>query len=213
MGSLIDDRIQSYMDRWVSPLPDLLQEIEEFTRRNHPEAHMLSGVQQGQFLSMISHLLRPQRILEIGTFTGFSALCLASGLTDDGELVTIELRPTDAAVAQGFFDRSPLGSRIRLLQGDARDWLPQLKESWDLVFIDADKTSYIEYFNRVLPQVRPNGFILADNIFFHGQVLDDPPRGKNAKAMVDFAEWVTNCGEVEQVPIPLRDGLMLIRKK
>ncbi len=212
MSELISGNWQAYMDQWVSPLPALLQEIEEYTRAHHPEAHMLSGAQQGQFLSMISHLLRPRRVLEIGTFTGFSALCLASGLNEYGKLYTIESREADANVAQGFFDRSEFRDRINLLRGDARDWLPQLHECWDLVFIDADKTSYIEYFNSVLPWVRPNGFILADNIFFHGQVLADPVRGKNAKAMVEFANAVSNCSAVEQVPLPLRDGLMLIRK-
>lgn len=213
MDSLIPASLQDYMDRWVSPLPDLLKELETYTSQHHPEAHMLSGAQQGQFLSMISQMIRPRRILEIGTFTGYSALCLSSGLTEDGLLYTIELRDPDADIAQGFFDRSPRGSQIRLLRGDAREWLPQLKECWDLVFIDADKTSYIEYFNRVLPQVRANGFILADNIFFHGQVLHTPLKGKNAKALWAFAAAVLDCEEVEQVPIPLRDGLMLIRKK
>jgi predicted O-methyltransferase YrrM len=173
---------------------------------------MLSGAQQGQFLSMISQLMRPRRILEIGTFTGYSALCLASGLTEYGTLTTIESREADALAAQGFFDRSPYRDRIRLLQGDAHTILPTLTESWDLVFLDADKTGYLDYFNTVLPSVRPNGFILADNIFFHGQVLEDPVKGKNAKALLAFAEAVQANPAVEQVPIPLRDGLMLIRK-
>jgi predicted O-methyltransferase YrrM len=213
MDALIPDQLQVYMDKWVSPLPSLLQEVEEQTRAHHPEAHMLSGAQQGQFLSMISKLMRPRRILEIGTFTGYSALCLASGLTEYGQLFTIESREADAAVARGYFDRSPYKDQIRLLMGDARALLPDLVECWDLVFIDADKTSYVEYFNTVLPRVRTNGFILADNIFFHGQVLAEPVKGKNAKALVDFVQVVRDCEAVEQLPIPLRDGLMLIRKK
>lgn len=213
MDALIPDQLQAYMDKWVSPLPSLLQEIEEQTRAHHPEAHMLSGAQQGQFLAMISKLMRPRRILEIGTFTGYSALCLASGLTEYGQLFTIESREEDAALAQGYFDRSPFKDKIRLLKGDARALLPALIESWDLVFIDADKTSYVQYFNTVLPRVRTNGIILADNIFFHGQVLADPVKGKNAKAMVEFAQVVKDCEAVEQLPIPLRDGLMLIQKK
>jgi len=213
MDALIPDQLQVYMDKWVSPLPSLLQEIEEQTRAHHPEAHMLSGAQQGQFLSMISKLMRPRRILEIGTFTGYSALCLASGLTEYGQLFTIESREADAAVARGYFDRSPYKDQIQLLMGDARTLLPDLVECWDLVFIDADKTSYVEYFNTVLPRVRTNGFILADNIFFHGQVLAEPVKGKNAKALVDFVQVVRDCEAVEQLPIPLRDGLMLIRKK
>jgi caffeoyl-CoA O-methyltransferase len=213
LDELIPARLQNYMDRWVSPHNDLLQELEAYTRTNHPEAHMLSGVQQGQFLSMISQMMRPRRILEIGTFTGYSALCLASGLTPYGKLITIECRAEDAAMAQGFFDRSPFRDQIQLLQGDAKTIVPTLTDCWDLVFLDADKTGYLEYFNKVLPQVRTNGFILADNMFFHGQVLADPVKGKNAKAVLAFTEAVSLCPDVEQVPIPLRDGLMLIRKK
>jgi caffeoyl-CoA O-methyltransferase len=212
MDALISERLQAYMGRWVSPLPELLNEVEQFTSANHPEAHMLSGAQQGQFLSMISQLMRPRRILEIGTFTGYSALCLASGLSEYGKLITIESREADAQTARAFFNRSPYSHQIQLLQGDARAVLPTLTETWDLVFIDADKTGYLDYFNSLLPSVRRNGFILADNIFFHGQVLEDPAKGKNAKAMIAFAEAVKNCSTVEQVPIPLRDGLMLIRK-
>ena len=212
MEALIPERLQTFMDRWVSPLPELLLEIEAHTQANHPEAHMLSGSQQGLFLSMISQMIRPRRVLEIGTFTGYSALCLASGLTEYGKLITIECREADAQVAQGYFDRSPYADRICLLKGDARMVLPTLTETWDLVFIDADKTGYVDYFNILLPSVRRNGFILADNIFFHGQVLEDPVKGKNAKALISFAEAVKNCPDVEQVPIPLRDGLMLIRK-
>ena len=212
MDELISERLQSFMDRWVSPLPELLQEIEAFTLANHPEAHMLSGAQQGQFLSMISQMIRPRRVLEIGTFTGYSALCLASGLTEFGKLVTIEYRESDAQQARSYFDRSPYSDQIQLLQGDAHVLLPTLTESWDLVFIDADKTGYADYFNILLPSVRRNGFILADNLFFHGQVLEEPVKGKNAKALLSFAEAVKSCPDVEQVPIPLRDGLMLIRK-
>lgn len=213
METLIPEALQAFMDRLVSPLPDLLQEIETYTRAHHPEAHMLSGAQQGQFLCMISQMIRPRRILEIGTFTGYSGLCLASGLTEYGQLYTIEARESDAGLAQTYFNRSSFRDRIQLLIGDARTILPSLNEWWDLVFLDADKTSYIEYFNTLLPKVRPNGFILADNIFFHGQVLADPVKGKNAKAMLDFAKHVRDCDQVEQVPVPLRDGLMLIRKK
>jgi predicted O-methyltransferase YrrM len=212
MSELIPEGLQLWMDRFVSPLSNLLQEVEARTKAQHPEAHMLSGSQQGQFLSMISQMIRPRRILEIGTFTGYSALCLASGLTEYGKLITLECREADAQTAQGYFDRSPFKDQIQLIQGNAREILPTLTEDWDLVFIDADKTGYLDYFNILLPSVRRNGFILADNIFFHGQVLEEPIKGKNAKALLAFAEAVKNCPEVEQVPFPLRDGIMLIRK-
>ncbi len=210
---LIPNALQAYLERFSSPLPDLLNELELYTQSHHPKSHMLSGAQQGLFLSMVSRMIRPLRILEIGTFTGYSALCLASGLAPGGNLYTIECRDADADVAQHFFNRSALGERIHLLRGDASEILSTLHETWDLVFIDADKTRYAEYFNIILPSVRTNGFILADNIFFHGQVLTDPVKGKNAKAMLAFVEMVRQCPDVEILPIPFRDGLLLIRKK
>ena len=173
---------------------------------------MLSGHLQGKVLEMISCMIRPQRVLEIGTFTGYSALSLAKGLTDDGLLHTIELRDADAAKAKTFFNRSSFASKIILHTGNALDIIPSLNESWDLVFIDADKPAYIEYFNLVLPQVRKNGFILADNIFFHGQVLEDKVTGKSAKGIAAFNEFIKNRTDIEKVILTIRDGLFLVRK-
>ena len=138
---------------------------------------MLSGHLQGKLLEMISCMIQPRRILEIGTFTGYSAFCLAKGLTDEGQLHTIELREEDAQTARSFFDRSAYAGQIISHTGNALDIIPKLDETWDLVFIDADKPAYIEYFNLVLPRLRKNGFILADNIFFHGQVLEENVKG------------------------------------
>src|SRR5688572_25030811 len=159
---IIDPQIQAYAEKYSSSEDALLQRISDYTREHHKEHHMLSGHLQGKLLEMISRMIRPGRILEIGTFTGYSAICLAKGLTDDGELHTIELREADAAIAQGFFNESTAASRIILHTGNALKIIPDLKETWDLVVIDADKVSYIEYFNLVLPFVRQNGFILAD---------------------------------------------------
>jgi len=157
-------------------------------------------------------MIRPRRILEIGTFTGYSAICLAKGLTDGGELHTIEIRAEDAAKAKEFFSRSSYRSKIILHLGSALDIIPALNETWDLVFIDADKPAYIEYFNLVLPKLRKNGFIFADNIFFHGQVLEEEVKGKNAKAIREFNEYVQKRTDIEKVILTLRDGLFLIRK-
>lgn len=173
---------------------------------------MLSGHLQGKLLEMISRMIRPRRILEIGTFTGYSALCLAKGLTEDGQLHTIELREEDAATAKAYFDRSPFAARITLHTGNASDIIPLLNETWDLVFIDADKTSYIKYFTLVLPQVRQNGFILADNIFFHGQVLEEEVKNKSAKAIVAFNEFIREREDIDKLILTVRDGLYLIRK-
>ena len=172
-------------------------------------------------LEMISRMVRPRRILEIGTFTGYSALCLAKGLMEDGQLHTIELRESDAAIAKGFFNRSSFATQIILHTGNALDVVPFLNETWDLVFIDADKVSYIEYFKNVLPQVRQNGFILADNIFFHGEVLAEEVkvrpngssgRSKSAKAILEFNAFIRERNDIDKMVITLRDGLYLLRK-
>ena len=184
-----------------------------YTTTNHPEHHMLSGHLQGKFLEMASMMIKPRRILEIGTFTGYSALCLAKGLTDDGQLHTIELREKDAATAKGFFDRSAYKEKIILHTGDAKKIVSKLDESFDLVFIDADKAGYIEYFNLVFPKLRQNGFIFADNVFFHGQAIESEPSGKNAKAIKAFNEFINNRTDIEKMILTLRDGLYLIRKK
>ena len=157
-------------------------------------------------------MLRPRRILEIGTFTGYSALCLAKGLPVDGQLHTIELRNDDAAIARGFFDRSSFSRQIILHVGNALSIIPGLNETWDLVFIDADKPAYIEYFNLVLPRVRQNGFILADNIFFHGQVLDPKVSNKSALGIRDFNNYIYERNDIQKVVLTIRDGLYLIRK-
>ncbi|MES1221979.1 MAG: class I SAM-dependent methyltransferase, partial [Bacteroidota bacterium] len=137
---------------------------------------------------------------------------IAKGLTEDGMLHTIELREADAANARKFFDQSELKDRIILHTGSALDILPGLHETWDLVFIDADKPAYIEYFNLVLPNLRKNGFILADNIFFHGQVLEEEIKGKSAKGIQAFNELIKQRNDIEKVVLTIRDGLLLIRK-
>jgi caffeoyl-CoA O-methyltransferase len=209
---IINPQIQSYAEQYSDPENALLKKVSEYTQTHHPEHHMLSGHLQGKFLEMISCMIRPRRILEIGTFTGYSALCLAKGLTEDGELHTIELREADAAIARGFFNESEYGQRIILHTGNALKLVPEINQTWDLVFVDADKVSYIEYFDLVLPKVRQNGVILADNIFFHGQVIDETAKNKNVKAIRAFNEYIRNRSDIDKVIITLRDGLYLIRK-
>lgn len=204
--------VQYYAERYTSEEDVLLKEVHEFTLANHPEFHMVSGHLQGKLLEMISCMIAPQRILEIGTFTGYSALCLARGLSHNGQLHTIELREADAFIARSFFDRSPFGGQIISHTGKALDIIPGLPETWDLVFIDADKPAYIEYFNLVFPQLRKNGFILADNIFFHGQVLKEEVKGKSAKGIMAFNDFVNARKDIEKVVLTVRDGLYLLRK-
>jgi caffeoyl-CoA O-methyltransferase len=209
---LINPGVQVYAEQFSSKEDELLKEINDWTLKNHSEYQMLSGHLQGKVLEMISWMLRPRRILEIGTFAGYSALCLAKGLTVDGQLHTIELRNDDAARARGYFDRSSFNAQIILHVGNALTIIPELNETWDLVFIDADKPGYIQYFNLILPKVRQNGFILADNIFFHGEALEDDPRGKSAIGIKKFNEFIKGRHDIEKVILTLRDGLYLVRK-
>ena len=204
--------LESYIQKYTTPDDELLREVYQFTIKNHAKHHMISGPVQGRFLEMISHITKPQRILEIGTFTGYSALCLAKGLAEDGVLHTIELRKEDGMSAKSFFDRSFFSQQIILHIGDALQIAGEIKETWDLVFIDADKENYIHYFNLVLSQVRQNGFILADNVLFHGEVLEEKIKGKSAKAIQAFNDYLLTRNDVEKMILPLRDGLMLIRK-
>ena len=204
---------QAYAEAHSTPEDPLLAAIAAHTRAHHAHAHMVSGHLQGLFLTMVSRMLRPRRILEVGTFTGYSALCLAEGLAEDGLLHTIECRPDDLALARSFFDQSPHGSRIRSHAGDALEVIPTLQESWDLVFLDADKVNYIRYHEMIMPLLRPGGWMIADNVLFHGQVLQEPVRGRNALAIDAYNRHVRDDPRVEQVMLTIRDGLMLIRKK
>ncbi|HTB51248.1 MAG TPA: O-methyltransferase [Ferruginibacter sp.] len=204
--------LEQYAENFSSPGNELIHEVAEKTVQTHPHAHMLSGHLQGKFLEMISCLLQPKRILEIGTYTGFSALCLAKGVPENGQLHTIELRQADATTAQNNFDRSPAKEKIKLHVGDAHQIIPTLNETWDLVFIDADKTGYIDYYELILPLVKHNGLIIADNVLFHGEVLNENIKGKNAKAIHAFNEHIKKDDRVEQVLLTVRDGLLFIRK-
>lgn len=213
MIDIVHPLAQSYAEKYTSAEDELLREINAATaQRKFSEYQMLSGHLQGKILEMISCMIRPQRILEIGTFTGYSALCLAKGLAADGKLHTIELRKEDAAFAQSYFERSIFKNQIITHIGDALEIIGELNESWDLVFIDADKPNYINYFNRVFSNLKRNGFILADNVLFHGQVLDKDVRGKNAKAIQAFNDFVAARNDCERLLLPVRDGLLLIRK-
>jgi predicted O-methyltransferase YrrM len=210
---LIEPRAHAYSERYTSPESSILADIRAYTSANHPEAHMLSGHVQGKFLEMISFILRPERVLEIGTFMGYSAICLAAGMPSGGRLHTIELREEDANLAEENFRRGNQGDRIILHRGNALEIIPALPETWDLVFIDADKAGYPEYYRLVLPRLNPGGLIIADNVLFHGEVLQEEIRGKSARAIQAFNDLVLQDREVEKVMLTIRDGLMLIRKK
>ncbi len=213
MTELINSMVENYAAKFTSSTDELLKEIEDYTIKNHPQSIMLSGPVQGKLLEMISYMIQPKKILEIGTFMGYSALCLAKGLMPGGELHTLELNEEDATRSQNYFTKSSQNDQIILHRGDALKIIPELNETWDLVFIDADKVNYINYYELTLPRLRKGGFILADNVLFHGEVLEEKISGKNALAIHAFNKHVSADEKVEQVMLTVRDGLMCIVKK
>jgi predicted O-methyltransferase YrrM len=213
MPEVISDKVNEYATKLSEPTDDLLKEIEDFTLHHHAHSNMLSGPLQGKVLEMLSKVIKPKRILEVGTFMGYSALCLAKGLQPGGVLHTLELRDEDADIAQNYFAKSSHHDQIILHRGKALEIIPTLDEMWDLVFIDADKTNYTNYYELTLPRLQKGGVILADNVLFHGEVLNEKISGKNAIAINAFNEHVAKDERVQQVIITLRDGLMMIIKK
>ena len=209
----IQPAANDYVAYYSDATPAYLRPMYEQTLLSHPHAHLQSNWNQGGFLSFFSKLLAPNTILEIGTFTGFSTLCLAEGLNATGSIDTIELRAEDASYARAYFDTSAKGHQIISHVGDAKTIIPSLTKQWDLVFIDADKTGYIEYINLVLPMLSDKGVIIADNVLFHGQVFEEKITGKNALAMHAFNEYVLNHKDIEIIMLTVRDGLTLIRKR
>lgn len=190
----------------------LLHEVERATHLRTLSPRMLSGKIQGAFLQLISMLIKPACILEIGTFTGYSALCLAKGLADGGQLITLEYNAEHAAIAQEFFDRSPLREKIVLHVGDAKTLIPTLDNEWDLVFIDADKEAYGHYFDLVIEQAKPGSLILVDNVLWSGKVVEEK-MDRKTKSLHEFNLKVVADTRVDNLLLPLRDGIQIIRKK
>ncbi|KAA9338403.1 O-methyltransferase [Hymenobacter busanensis] len=213
--STAESEAQRYADDHTSPESPLLGRLVRETHLQTLMPRMLSGHFQGRLLSMISHMVRPRRVLELGTFTGYSALCLAEGLAADGELHTVEQNPELRSRVARYVDEAGLDGRVHLHIGDAEQLIPTLAETWDLVFIDADKIRNRVYYELVLPQVRPGGFILIDNVLWSGKVLPSypmKPADKDGQAVRAFNDFVQQDERVENVFLPLRDGLFLVRK-
>ncbi|GAA4358743.1 O-methyltransferase [Hymenobacter saemangeumensis] len=210
------DPTQYYAEQHSSPEPPLLAQL---TRETHVQLlmpRMSSGHSQGRLLSMLSHLMRPRRILEIGTFTGYAALCLAEGLAPDGVLHTIEINPERESRIRRYVAAAGLSERVQLHIGAAHEVLRTLvEETWDLVFIDADKINNDRYFELVINQVRPGGLLIIDNVLWGGKVLPDypvKPSDKDTLAVRAFNDKMAADPRVESVFLPLRDGLLLLRK-
>ena len=203
---ILDPGIEEYVERLTSPHEDLLAELSEETRGELGFEQMLTGPVAGRFLEMLVWFGRPQRVLEIGTFSGHSALAMAAALPEGGRIDTCELDPERAAFAQGYFDRSPFGSRITLHVGPALESIARLEGDFDLVFLDAEKEGYIGYYETVLPRLSPRGLIVADNTLWSGRVLEA------SGPIVAFNEHVAADRRSVQVLLSVRDGMTLIRR-
>jgi predicted O-methyltransferase YrrM len=206
--------IEAYSDFFTDPESELLQELNRETYANILMPRMLSGHIQGRVLSMFSKMIQPRFILEIGTFTGYSALCLAEGLQEYGKLITIDINDELEKMVRRFFEKSTLHSKLDYKIGHALDIIPSLDETFDLVFIDADKDNYSNYYDLVLPKLKTGGFIIADNVLWSGKVLmPEKEMDRDTLSLHQFNQKIHADDRVENVLFPIRDGLMVIRKK
>jgi len=213
MFTLISDEIEDYCEKHSSKEEDILYQLYRETFQKTLRPRMISGHIQGLFLQMISNLVKPKRILELGTFTGYSTICLAKGLTNDGLIYTIEEEPELEYIIHKYLHQTPFYSKVKLMIGKALDFIPSLHETWDIIYIDADKTNYLNYYKILLPSLSKNGILLADNVLWSGKILNHPSSDdKETKALSEFNEYVQNDNNVTNLLLPLRDGIMIVQK-
>ncbi len=210
----IDENIEQYALAHSQPENSVLSKLNRETHAKVMQPRMLSGHMQGNFLTMISKMVKPDRILEIGTYTGYSAICLAQGLSDNGKLYTIDVNEELEGMVKKYIKEAGLEDKINVLIGDAMKIIPSLKEQFDIVFIDADKKNYSNYYDLVFDKVRSGGYIIADNVLWSGKVLDLQKNKDSDTLLIDaFNKKVHADERVEHMLLPLRDGLMIVRKK
>ncbi len=209
----ISQELDQYCCSHTAEENELLKRINRETHVEVLQPRMLSGHFQGRVLSMLSKMIQPKCILEIGTYTGYSALCLAEGLTSDGKLVTIDVNEELANRVQAYFNDSEYATQIQYLISPALEVIPTLNETWDLVFIDADKQNYIEYYEHILPLMRPGGYVILDNVLWSGKVVDQDKNDKDTTLLRKLNAIIHDDVRVEEVLLPIRDGLMIARKK
>jgi predicted O-methyltransferase YrrM len=205
--------LEKYLNQHTTPVSDLLNRLQKETFQKTTQPQMLSGAYQGRMLSLISKIIRPKTILEIGTFTGYATLCLAEGLPKDGKIITIDRNEELMYLPKKYFDQSEFAKQIEMKIGNALEILEELDESFDLVFIDADKSNYINYYEKVLEKMNTGGVILADNVLWYGKVLEEAkPNDKDTIILKEFNELVAKDERVDAIILPIRDGISLIRK-
>ena len=206
--------MEKYILEHIDPEDDILKQLDRETNLKVLNPRMLSGHLQGQVLSMLTRMIRPKNILELGTYTGYSAICLAKGLQPGGKLITIEIDDELESLAKKYFVKAGLQDKIKQITGPALEIIPDLTGTFDLVFIDADKREYSEYYRLIFDKVNSGGYIIADNTLWNGKVIESPlSRDARTLGIVKFNEMIKNDTRVEKVILPLRDGMTLIRKK
>lgn len=211
MELLVDEEIDQYVFRNTKPEPELLQSLAERTQREMADPQMLTGRVEGRLLKLLVQMCRPKFILEVGTFTGYSALSMAEGLDDDGKIITCEIDPLAQKAAQAAFDASPVGHRIEIRMGPALETIRGLDADIDLSFIDADKEHYPVYYEEVLQRTRPGGLLILDNMLWSGKVLD--PQDDTSRIIAALNETIAQDDRVENVLLTVRDGVQLLRKR
>ncbi|MDX5422109.1 MAG: O-methyltransferase [Hymenobacteraceae bacterium] len=211
----IDEDLLRYAEEHTSPESELLHKINRQTHLNVMKPRMLSGHLQGRLLAMLSHMIRPKQILEVGTYTGYSALCLAEGLQPGGTLHTIDKNEELEDRVRGYFEEAGLSEKIRFYIGNALEIIPTIDAAFDLVFIDADKINNARYYDMVIDRMAPGGYIIADNVLWSGKVLEKYRKklDEDTAALLDFNRKVQEDERVENILLPVRDGLMIARKK
>ena len=209
----LPEKLDDYVVAHSQDEPELLQQLTRETYQKILQPIMLSGPYQGRVLSMISKLIRPKSVLELGTFTGYATLCLAEGLHPEGEIHTIDINEELEDFQRKYFDKSEFGQQIHQHLGSAIEILPKLDKSFDLVFIDADKPNYVNYFHLIIDKLRPGGIILSDNVLWHGKVVEPvDPKDVSTNAVLEFNTLLKEDPRIETVLLPIRDGLTISRK-
>ncbi|MFA6923256.1 MAG: O-methyltransferase [Bacteroidales bacterium] len=209
----ITEKLKEYAESYTTPESDVLKKLNRETNAKILRPRMLSGHLQGKLLEAFSKMLKPKRILEIGTYTGYSAICLAQGLADDGILYTIEKNEELELFTKSYFDEAKLTNKIKFLIGDAIEIIPTIDENFDLIYIDADKENYCNYFDMVMEKLNPGGYIIADNVLWDGKVIEKPnPNDTETIGIINFNNKIKNDTCIEHLLLPFRDGLMIVRK-
>ncbi|MBL6447363.1 O-methyltransferase [Fulvivirga sp. 29W222] len=208
----LSEELQRYVEEHTIPETELLKKLNRETNAKIMNPRMLSGHLQGRILSTFSHMIKPGNILEIGTYTGYSAICMVEGLKAGGKLYTIDINEELEDMVRGYFKEAGLESKVDYRIGNALDIIPALDVTFDLVFIDADKINYSNYFDLVIDKVNAGGFIIADNVLWSGKVVQEGKIDKDTQALLDFNSKMHNEERVENVLFPVRDGLMVMRK-